>query len=164
MSSGKPVPRAQRYAYAFADGTYFTVIYQSEGCKVPILAVVGIAPTGERDVLAFRVGDRENQQAWEDLMEDLKARGVKEIGLWISDGNRGMLHAISKHFPTSQRQRCVMHKMENVLSSVPSKQRDQIEPELKALFSQESRQQADQAVAAFMEKYQKVYPTAVECL
>lgn len=97
-------------------------------------------------------------------MEDLKARGVKEIGLWISDGNRGMLHAISKHFPTSQRQRCVMHKMENVLSSVPSKQRDQIEPELKALFSQESRQQADQAVAAFMEKYQKVYPTAVECL
>jgi hypothetical protein len=30
---------------------------------MPVLAVVGIAVTGERDVLAFRVGDRENEQA-----------------------------------------------------------------------------------------------------
>lgn len=51
---------------------------------MPILAVVGIAATGEREVLAFRIGDCENQQAWEDLLEDLKQRGVKEIGLWGS--------------------------------------------------------------------------------
>jgi transposase-like protein len=48
---------------------------------MPILAVVGIASTGQREVLAFRVGDRENQQAWEDLFDDLKARGVKVIDL-----------------------------------------------------------------------------------
>lgn len=155
---------AERYAYAFADGTYFSVIYNGEGCKMPILAVVGIATTGERDVLAFRVGDRENQQAWEDLFDDLKTRGVKEIGLWVSDGNQAMLNAINLKFAASQRQRCVMHKMENVLSYVPQKQREQIEPELKALFYQKGRQEADQAVAAFIGKYQKIYPTAVECL
>jgi transposase-like protein len=160
----KQRPLAGRYVYAFADGTYFTVIYNGEGCKMPILAVVGIAETGEREVLAFRVGDRENQQAWEDLFDDLKARGVKEIGLWISDGNQAMLNAISAKFATSQRQRCVMHKMENVLSYVPQKQRELIEGELKALFYQKSRQEADQAVAAFIEKYQKIYLTAVECL
>src|SRR3989440_2853611 len=154
----------EHYAYAFADGTYFTVIYNGEGCKMPILAVVGIATTGERDVLAFRVGDRENQQAWEDLFDDLKARGVKEIDLWISDGNQAMLNAISTKFATSQRQRCVKHKMDNVLSYVPHKQRDQIEPELKALFYQKGRPEADQAVAAFIEKYQTIYPTAVACL
>jgi putative transposase len=32
------------------------------------------------------------------------------------------------------------------------------------LFYQKNRQAADQAVAAFIEKYQKVYPTAIECL
>lgn len=53
----------ERYAYAFADGTYFTVIYNGEGCKMPILAVVGISTTGQREVLAFGVGDRENEQA-----------------------------------------------------------------------------------------------------
>jgi putative transposase len=154
----------EKYAYAFADGTYFTVIYNGEGCKMPILAVVGIKTSGEREVLAFRVGDRENQQAWEDLLEDLKARGVKAVDLWISDGGRAMLNAITAKFADSQRQRCVMHKMENVLSYVPQKQREQVEPELKAVFYQKNRTAADQVVAAFIEKYQKIYPTAIECL
>ena len=70
---------AKRYVYAFADGTYFTVIYNDEGCTMPILAVVGITESGEREVLAFRVGDRENEQAWKDLLDDLKGRGVKTI-------------------------------------------------------------------------------------
>src|SRR5436309_1854542 len=154
----------ERYAYAFADGTYFTVIYNGEGCKMPILAVVGISTTGQREVLAFRVGDRENEQAWKDLFDDLKARGVKEIGLWVSDGNQAMLNAITKKFPLAARQRCVIHKMDNVLSYIPTKQQEQVEPELKALFYQKSRQEADQAVAACIEKYQTIYPTAVECL
>jgi putative transposase len=155
---------AERYRYAFADGTYFTVIYNGEGCKMPILAVVGIAESGEREVLAFRIGDRENEQAWNDLLDDLKARGVKAIDLWISDGNQAMLNAITKQFPDSARQRCVVHKMDNVLSYVPTKQQEQLKPELRALFYQKDRQAADQAVAAFLEKYQQVYPTAIACL
>jgi transposase-like protein len=63
---------------------------------------------------------------------------VKEIGLWITDGGQAMLNALGTTFPTSQRQRCVMHKLENVLSYVPHKQREQVEPELKALFYQQS--------------------------
>ena len=157
-------PLAERYAYAFADGTYFTVIYNGQGCKMPILAVVGITVTGEREVLAFRVGDRENQHAWEDLLDDLKARGVKDIGVWVTDGGQAMLGAIALKFAASQRQRCVMHKMENVLSYVPHKQREQVEPELKALFYQKDRQGADQAIAAFVEKYGRIYPTAIACL
>ena len=155
---------ADHYAYAFADGTYFSVIYNGEGCKMPILAVVGIRTTGEREVLAFRVGDRENQQAWEDLLNDLKIRGVKQVDLWVTDGGQAMLGAISLTFAASQRQRCVIHKMENVLSYVPHKQREQVEPELKALFYQKDRQAADQAIAAFVEKYGRIYPTAIACL
>jgi putative transposase len=154
----------ERYAYAFADGTYFTVIYNGQGCKMPILAVVGISTTGQREVLAFSVGDRENEQAWKDLFDDLKARGVKEIGLWVSDGNKAMLNAIAAKFGTAARQRCVMHKMDNVLSYIPTKQQEQIKPELRALFYQKDRQAADQAVAAFIEKYQRIYPSAIECL
>jgi transposase-like protein len=155
---------ASRYEYAFADGTYFTVIYDGQGCKMPILAVMGIASSGEREVLGFCVGDRENQQAWEDLFDDLKRRGVKEMGLFIRDGNQAMLNAISTKFGLAKRQRCARHKMENVLSYIPAKQQDQVRPELKALFYQSSREAADQAVAAFIAKYQQIYPTAVACL
>jgi putative transposase len=38
------------YLYVFADGTYFTVIYDDAGHKMPVLAVVGITPAGTREV------------------------------------------------------------------------------------------------------------------
>lgn len=155
---------AAKYVYVFADGAYFTVIYDREGCKMPILAIVGIDEQGERDVLAFSVGERENQAAWEELLDDLKRRGVKEVKLWITEGNQAMLNAIELKFPTSQRQRCIHHKMNNVLGYIPESQQKQVEAELKAIFYQDSREKADQEVAAFCEKYAQTYPTAVDCL
>lgn len=160
----KTRPLAERYEYAFADGTYFTVIYEGEGCKMPILAVVGINPAGEREVLAFTVGDRENQTAWEDLFDDLKARGVKEVGLWVTDGHQALLNALATRFPNSARQRCVQHKMKNVLSYVPKQQHDLVKPELKAIFYQDSREAAEREIIAFCEKFEATYPTAVACL
>lgn len=160
----KTRPLAAQYVYVFADGTYFTVIYEAEGQKMPILAVVGIDAAGTREVLAFTVGERENQSAWEDLLEQLKTRGVQQVDLWITDGHQAMLNAVQGKFPTAARQRCVKHKMDNVLSYVPNAQREQVEPELKAIFYQDNRQQADQVVAAFCEKHAQTYPTAVACL
>jgi transposase-like protein len=140
------------------------VIYDQEGCKMPILAVMGIDEDGPRDVLAFSVGERENQAAWEDLLENLKSRGVEVVDLWITDGNQAMLNAIQNKFPTSLRQRCIKHKMENVLGYIPEKHHALVRPELKAIFYQAKREKADQEVAAFIAKYQQVYPSAGACL
>lgn len=164
FATWKKRPLEERYVYCFADGTYFSVIYDAKGCKMPILAVLGIRPDGKREVLAFSVGDRENQPAWEQLLDELIARGVKRIDLWITDGHRAMINAIEAKFPTASRQRCVHHKLENVLSYIPQTHRDQVEPELKAIFYQDNRTQADQVAAAFCTKYEKIYGTAVECL
>ncbi len=155
---------ASHYVYCFADGTYFSVIYNHEGCKMPILAVIGIRPDGVREVLAFSVGDRENADAWKLLLDDLKDRGVQRVDLWITDGNAAMLNAIEAKFPQARRQRCVLHKMKNVLGYVPKHQHALVEPELKAIFYQDSRTQAEQALAAFCAKYEKTYNTAIECL
>jgi transposase-like protein len=160
----KDRPLQSHYLYVFADGTYFTVIYGEEGCKMPILAVIGIDETGKREVLAFTVGERENQQAWEDLLENLKSRGVQHIDLWITDGNQAMLNAIQTRFSGSQRQRCMKHKMDNILGYVPKTQQEAVRAELKAIFYQESRQKAEQLTAAFIEKYAAIYPSAIDCL
>ncbi len=164
FESWKKRQLAPEYLYTFADGTYFSVIYGNEGHKMPILAVIGITVEGEREVLAFRVGERENQMAWEDLMDDLKQRGVEKVGLWITDGNQATINAVTHKFPESARQRCVKHKMDNILGYIPKKQQEQVKPELKAIFYQANRQKADQEVAAFIEKYKPLYPTAIECL
>jgi putative transposase len=164
FAAWKKRPLAEHYAYCFADGTYFSVIYNHDGCHMPILAVIGIRLDGTREVLGFSVGDRENQVAWEQLLDDFKERGVRQVDLWITDGNRAMLNAVTTKFPHAQRQRCVKHKLDNVLSYVPQSQRDAVEPELKAIFYQDNRAQAEQHAAAFCAKYAKLYPTAVECL
>lgn len=160
----KQRPLAEHYAYVFADGTYFTIIYDGEGAKTPILAVVGIRADGTRDVLAFAVGERENQAAWADLFADLKRRGVKVIDLTITDGGQAMLNALAQHFPTTPRQRCAKHKIENVLSYIPEAQQTLVEPELKAIFYQDNRAAADRAAAAFRLKFAQTYPSAIECL
>ncbi len=118
---------------------------------MPILLVIGIKPDGVREVLGFSVGDRENQVAWEQLFENLKERGVKEVGLLITDGGQAMLSALAAKFPGVQRQRCVKHKMSNVLGYVPKKQREVVGEELKAIFYQEDREKAEQVALAFSE-------------
>lgn len=160
----KKRPLQGHYLYVFADGTYFTVIYDETGCKMPILAIIGIDEEGKRDVLGFTVGERENQDAWEDLLDNLKERGVLQVDLWITDGNQAMINAISIKFSQSKRQRCIKHKMENILGYIPKKQQDVIQPEIRAIFYQTNREKADQEVAAFIAKYETVYPSAVECL
>jgi len=160
----KARPLAEHYAYVFADGTYFTIIYDGKGAKMPVLAVVGIRADGTREVLAFTVGERENQAAWADLFADLKRRGVKVIDLTISDGGQAMLNAFTQHFPTTPRQRCVKHKIENVLGYIPEAQQATVEPELKAIFYQDDRAAADREAAAFRAKFAQTYPSAIECL
>lgn len=153
-----------RYLYVFADGTYFTVVYEGAGCKMPIIAVVGIDETGQREVLGFSVGERENQDAWEQLLEELKTRGVQTIDLWITDGNQAMLNAVQAKFSASKRQRCIKHKMDNILGYVPEKHQEQVRLELRAIFYQANRQKAVEVAAAFRLKYERVYPTAIECM
>jgi putative transposase len=164
FKSWKERPLEERYVYAFADGTYFSVIYDGQGHKMPVLAVVGINEAGKREVLGFSVGERENQDAWEALFDDLKRRGVKKVDLGITDGNQATINALELKFPDSQRQRCVKHKMENVLGYIPQSQQDAVKPELRAILYQESREKADQEVVAFCEKFAPLYPSAVECL
>jgi transposase-like protein len=160
----KQRPLQAHYWYVFADGTYFTVIYNGQGEKMPILAVIGIDSAGQREVLGFTIGDRENQNAWEDLLDNLKERGVRQIDLWITDGGQAMINAIENKFATAKRQRCIKHKMENVLSYIPKKQQAQIHPELKAIFYQTNREKAEQTAAALIAKYENIYPTAIACL
>jgi putative transposase len=139
FATWKQRPLASHYRYIFLDGTYFTIIYDKAGHKMPVLAAVGIRWSGEREVLGFRVGDRENHLAWEDLLQDLIDRGVKQVDLFITDGGPAMLNALDLKFSTSARQRCIHHKMDNILGYVPQAQRDPVEQEQAHFLSGQPR-------------------------
>jgi putative transposase len=164
FTSWKKRPLQAHYLYLIADGTYFSVMYDGAGSHMPILAVMGIDLEGKREVLGFSTGDRENQQAWEALLADLKDRGLATVDLWISDGGKAMINAIESKFLNAKRQRCVRHKMENVLGYIPHEHQAQVYPELRAIFYQGHLEQAQQTAAAFLVKYEQTYPTACDCL
>ena len=158
----RPLP--ERYVYAFVDGSYFNVIYGSESQKMPMLTAIGITPEGVREVIAFTTGEHENETAWRDLMDDIKSRGVKTVDLWVSDGGQAMINALTVKFPASKRQRCMRHKMENVLSHVPQKLQEEVEKDFKTIFYQTDREKADQSAAVFRNRYEATYPEAVACM
>lgn len=164
FAAWKKRPLQAHYLYVIADGTYFSVIYDGEGQKMPILALIGIEITGKREVLGFSTGDRENQLAWEALLTDLKDRGLQTVDLWITDGGKAMINAIESKFLTAKRQRCVRHKMENVLAYIPTEHHDRVYPELRTIFYQDSLEHAQQTAAAFLLKYENIYPAACDCL
>ncbi len=69
-------PLDAHYRYIYLDGTYFTIGYEDEYEKTPILAAMGVKDNGERDVLGFMPGDKESRPAWDECLADLKGRGV----------------------------------------------------------------------------------------
>lgn len=154
----------ERYVYVFADGTFFSVIYGDEGQKTPVLALFGITPEGKREVIAITIGQSESKDAWGNLLDDIKGRGVKQVDLWVTDGNQTMIDAINQRFPDSKRQRCVKHKMENILAHVPEKQHGIVGKEFMAIFYQKNREKAEQHASAFREKYRALYPEAIACM
>jgi putative transposase len=58
----------------------------------------------------------------------MRARGLGDPLLVVSDGAPGVIKAIETRFPRSARQRCLAHRMRNLAAKVP----EDIWPEVKA--------------------------------
>jgi putative transposase len=129
-----------------------------------ILTALGVDLEGSREVLTFRACAEEDKEGWSGLLQDLRARGVSQIDLIVTDGHDGLLAAVADLFPATQRQRCLVHKQRNVLSAIPKREHQEVATELSAIFKQEKREVALLNLAAFKAKYQKRYPEAVRSL
>jgi putative transposase len=89
---------------------------------------------------------------------------VNEIDLIVTDGHDGRLAAVCALFPTTLRQRCLVHKQRNVLNAVPKREQQEVAAELTGIFKQENKERALLNLAAFKAKYRLRYPEAVRSL
>jgi len=67
-------------------------------------------------------------------------------------------------FPSTKHQRCWMHKTSNVLNYLPRVTRAKAKDDLHQISMAEGREDAEQAMAHFAEKYSAKYARAVICL
>lgn len=114
----------------YLDGVHFTVRHGEQTDATMILTALGVDLEGSREVLALRVSAEEGKEGWSALLQDLRTRGVKQSDLVVTDGHDGLLAALAALFPTIPRQRCLVHKQRNVMSSIPKREQQEVQADL----------------------------------
>lgn len=153
-----------KVVYIFFDAIRVGIRIDETG-KDCILIAYAVLENGEFETLSVGLGHSESEKVWEGFIVDLKKRGLADPLLCISDGNMGLCSMIDKYFQTSYRQRCVKHKMENVLTQIPKEKHGEVLPKLNRIFyGATSLEQAKQNLAAFKREYAKIYPSAISRL
>jgi putative transposase len=98
-----------------------------------------------------------DKDGWACLLQDLRSRGATHIDLIVTDGNDGLLAAVSDLFAATPRQRCLVHKQRNGQSAIPRRERGEVQAELVGIWEQATKQEALTQLAAFKGKYTMRY-------
>lgn len=156
----------KKYVYVWADGIHFNVRLEDKGNdKQCILVLMGATEAGKKELIAIADGYRESTQSWQELLLDIKQRGLTTAPkLAIGDGAMGFWAALSKEYPTTRIQRCWVHKTANVQNKLPK----QLQPKSKAMLHNiwmaETKADAEKAFDLYVTTFSDKYPKAVECL
>jgi transposase-like protein len=144
-----------RISYLYLDGIYVRVRCGGKTRSLPVLAVVGIRPDGEKMLLALEVRGGESEAAWKGILDDLVARGLKAPKLLITDGGPGLVSALDLTWPGVPRQRCAVHKLRNLLSHAPEALHEEIRTDFHAIVYAEAPEEARAAYEAFRRKWRR---------
>lgn len=153
----------KQYVYVWADGIYCNVRLDDE--RQCILVLMGATKDGRKELIAIQDGFRESEQSWKEILVDLKARGLQLAPkLAIGDGALGFWKAVRKVWPKTREQRCWFHKTGNVLNAMPKSMQSKAKSDLHEIWMAETRENAEKAFDAFLEKYEAKFPKATKCL
>jgi putative transposase len=154
----------EHWRFVYLDGVHFSIRHGDKSDSTMILTALGVDLAGNKEVLALRACAEEDKEGWACLLNDLRSRGATHIDLLVTDGQEGLLAAISEQFAATPRQRCLVHKQRNVLSAIPRRERGAVQAELVGIWEQPTKQEALIQLAAFKAKYAVRYPEAVRSL
>jgi putative transposase len=139
----------------------------------PILAAWGVTTDGKPAFIGLAPGSGESTDAWADFLTDLQDRGLACPLLVVSDGARGLIAAVEQVFPAALRQRCLIHRLRNVLAKTPAGMQAEIRDGYWAVFDTEDLktepgprlvEQIDHRLSEFIDRYRATYPAAMKIL
>ena len=156
----------EEYVYVWADGIHVNVRLEDEGNqKQCLLVLMGATAEGRKELIAVIDGVRESKQSWQELLLDLKQRGLSTPPkLAVGDGALGFWAALREVYPTTREQRCWVHKTANVLNKMPKALQSKAKSDLRPIWLAETRGAATKAFDHFLEKYGTKYEAACNCL
>jgi transposase-like protein len=145
--------------YLFLDGVYLKMRVGKSPAEA-VLVAHGITTDSKRTLFGVMLGGRESTESWQGLLEHLEERGLRPPALVIHDGNKGMARALKRVWKDVPRQRCIAHKIRNVLARVPKAHQGEVKRALRKIFYAPCLEEALEAVKTFVAAYGKRFPTA----
>jgi putative transposase len=159
----RPVPASIRYL--FLDALFLPVHRPGFTRPQALLVALGVDDQDRRHMVGFTLGDRENQDSWEALIQDLLKRGlnVQNLRLVISDEHKGIESAVARLLGVAH-QLCIVHLLRNVKARVAAPNWKAMLADLHAIFWAKSREEALRALGACQARWENRYPKAIEIL
>ena len=117
--------------YDCLDGIVFKVREDGKVINKTVYLCVGLNKEGLKEVLGMWVGKNESAAFWMGVLTDLKARGVEDILITVTDNLNGFTETIKSVFPTSTTQICVVHQIRNSCRYVVWKEKKEFTSDLK---------------------------------
>jgi len=153
----------KEYVYIWADGIYFNVRLDDE--RSCILVVMGATASGKKELIAILDGYRESKLSWQEILRDMKRRGLEKApALAVGDGNLGLWAALREEYPGTEEQRCWVHKTANVLDKVPKSVQGKMKKMIHEMYLSPTKALALEAYDEFMHLYRDKFPKACACL
>jgi transposase-like protein len=153
----------KHYVCIWVDGIHFNV--RLDDARSCVLVIIGATKDGTKELLAVQDGYRESKLAWQEILRDLKARGLKTLpALAVGDGALGFWAAAEEEFPTTRRQRCWVHKTANILDKMPRSVQNHAKTRIHDMYMADTKANALKAYDEFLALYGAKCPRACECL
>lgn len=150
------------YLMVWFDGIVFKVREDSQVVNKTIYIALGLRSNGKREVLGIWVGRNESASFWMGVMTDIKARGVEDILISVTDNLAGFSSTINSVFPRSTTQVCIVHQIRNASKHVVWKDRKEFSKDMKSIYTAPNMQIAEAALDSFTDKWEKKYPYAIK--
>ncbi|MBC7318265.1 IS256 family transposase [Candidatus Bipolaricaulota bacterium] len=163
VKSWRERPLAEEYYAVFLDGTFLS-IRRGKTAKEPVYMALGIKPDGRREILGFWLfgAEGESAQNWEEVLKNLRRRGVQRVRIFITDDLPGLEEAIRKIFPEADWQLCVLHAVREALNKARKADREALAEDLKRVYRAETEEEARKALQKLRERWGVIYPKIVE--
>lgn len=148
-------------AYLFVDGIAERI--RPGQRREPVLAAWGFTTAGAKVLLSLMAGSKEDAETVTAFFQDMRARGLGDPLLVVSDGAPGIVKAIDTCFPRSERQRCLAHRMRNLAAKVPEDLWPEFKARATAAYQAPSRAIARELAEGLVKDYETEMPSAVAC-
>ena len=145
------------YAAIYCDATFISV-KRNTVQKEALHVLLGITPSGQKEVLDYIIRPTESLDAYNELLTSIKKRGVKSVLLFISDGFIGLKDLCLTQYPAAKFQRCWVHILRHIQKLIRRKDLAVVMSELKTIYQATSYEQATSILGNFLTTWQPIYP------